>query len=91
MEGKLNYLENIGLEQEIKSLSMTKKECLEELKKKPHESKIISIPRAKHEFVEYFREILHERKTTRKLIKDDDLEPCYFHKDPNQINRHKTM
>lgn len=74
---KLNYLEDIGLELEITNLGMTKEECLAQQSRRPHEHRIISIPRGKEEFIDHFRKVLRDKKTKRKLLEEDHLEPCY--------------
>lgn len=76
---QLNFLKDIGLDKEIKLLKMS--EAAMKKLRKPHESKIISVPRAKLEFIDYFRALVKQRKTTKKLYQEDESKPCYFYDD----------
>lgn len=64
---KLSYLEDIGLEQEIKNMDMTSEKDVI----KGHEKFNVDIPSGKDKFLQFFLDWLKQRRARRKLIPDD--------------------
>jgi len=87
----VSYLQDIGLEGELKNLKMLATQQREE--RKPHELLKIAVPSAKVQFIEYFKSILRDRKTKQSLIEPDKTTPCYLHeegKEQKKIIRYYT-
>jgi len=83
----LNYLEDIGLEKEIKELGIIQPEGDgQEVKKKIfklHEQCKVEVPGGKAVFFKYFRDLIAKKKKRQKLYEEDLLEPCYYLDDEN--------
>ena len=72
-DDKLNYLEDIGLEGEIKKMDMTAEKSV----LSGHETQNVDIPSGKQKFLKYFIEWLRKKRERRKLTLEKDL-PVLF-------------